>query len=312
MRHHGSSLENKPRCGVVGVGTIGRGFVDSLLRAGYAVTTFDLDPDAQGWVAERGGTAASSARAVAESAEIVLLALPDTPDILAACAGEEGLEAGLRSNSVVVITSTVSPETPVELARRLAPLGVEVLDAPVSGGPVRASAGTLTIMVGGFDSAFEHCRPVLEVLGERVVHVGPVGHGEIAKLVNNLMGAVIMMGISEGLTLAAKAGVDLARVCEAVAGGSGGSRILSEWIPETVLRDDYSRRFALELMCKDMGLIHDLAERLEVPIESCDLARETFERAAAAGYGDSDFSIVAALYAREVGTSLVAKGGTRV
>jgi 3-hydroxyisobutyrate dehydrogenase-like beta-hydroxyacid dehydrogenase len=240
---------------------------------------------------------------VAERAEVIVLSLPDTPEILEAVSGEIGLEAGLRGGSIVVVASTVAPGTPVELERRLAPLGVGVVDAPVSGGPARAAAGTLVLMCGGSPETVDACRPVLECLGH-VVHVGPVGHGEIAKLANNLMGSVIVLGISEGLALAAKAGADLERVCEAVGRGSGGSWILSEWIPETVLRADYERRFATELMVKDLRLIESLAGELDVPIAACELAGERFGRMVADGYGDLDFSYLVALEAEAAGTSV--------
>jgi 3-hydroxyisobutyrate dehydrogenase-like beta-hydroxyacid dehydrogenase len=174
------------RCGVIGVGAIGRGFVEALLRAGHAVAVFDVDARACEWARERGAVPADSPRALAERAELILLTLPDTGEIRAVLDGDEGLEAGLRPGTTVVVSSTVSPDTPVELERRLAPLGVAVADAPISGGPARAAAGTLAIMVGGEPETVERCRPVLERLG-RVVHVGPVGHGELAKLVNNLM-----------------------------------------------------------------------------------------------------------------------------
>jgi 3-hydroxyisobutyrate dehydrogenase len=287
-------------CGVIGVGAIGQGFVERLHRTGHPVTAFDSDPESRERAVALGASAARSPREVAERADVILLALPDTPEILEVVSGEDGLEAGLRPGSIVVVASTVAPQTPVELQRRLAPVGVGVVDAPVSGGPVRAAEGKLAIMAGGSPETVEACRPVLESLGS-VVHVGPVGHGEIAKLVNNLMGAVIVLGISEGLTLAAKAGADVERVCQAVAGGSGGSWILSEWIPETVLCGDHERRFSAELMCKDIGLIQSLAERLEVPIEAGKLARERFDRVVAAGHGGSDFSVIVALESEAAG-----------
>ncbi len=172
-------------------------------------------------------------------------------------------------------------------------MGVGVLDAPVSGGPAKAAAGELAIMVGGPPDVFERCRPVLEALASHLVHVGPTGHGEIAKLVNNLMGAVIAVGIAEGLTLAAKSGADVRAVCDAVAGGSGSSWILREWIPETVFEGDYHRRFSLDLMRKDMGLISELAGSLGVRTPMLDVAAATFERAIDDGYGALDFSVVA-------------------
>lgn len=286
-------------CGVVGAGAIGRGFAVSLARAGFPVEVYDLDPEA---AAATGVPVAASLEELARKADVVLLALPDTPQIEDALAG--GLEQGLRPGSVLVVTSTVSPETPVELERRLG--GVHVLDAPVSGGPVRAEAGELAIMVGGPTEVFERCRPVLEVLGDHLVHVGPTGHGELAKLVNNLMGAVIVSGIAEGLALAVKAGADVQTVSEAIAGGSGSSWILREWIPETVFRGDYARRFSLDLMLKDMGLIGALAARLGVSTPALDVAAARFERAVDEGYGGSDFSLVVALGARDAGAELPA------
>ena len=289
-------------CGIVGAGAIGRGFVVSLVRAGFPTAVFDLDPAATALAEEAGAVPAGSLAELARFGDVVLLAVPDTPQIDAAIDG--GLEAGLRTGSVVVVTSTVSPATPVELERRLAPNGVGVLDAPVSGGPVKAAAGELAMMVGGPDEVFERCRPVLEALASHLVHVGPTGHGEIAKLVNNLMGAVIAVGIAEGLTLAAKSGADVQAVCDAVAAGSGSSWILREWIPETVFRGDYRRRFSLDLMKKDMGLIAELSSSFGVETPALDVAAATFDRAIAGGYGGFDFSVVAPLHAREAGVEL--------
>jgi 3-hydroxyisobutyrate dehydrogenase-like beta-hydroxyacid dehydrogenase len=289
-------------CGIVGAGAIGRGFVATLARAGFSVTVYDVDGAATAAATELGAAAAPSLEALAGSSDVVLLALPDTPQIEGALA--DGLEAGLRPGSVVVVTSTVSPDTPVALERRLASLGVDVLDAPVSGGPAKAAAGELAMMVGGRDDVFERCRAVLEALSGHLVHVGPTGHGEIAKLVNNLMGAVIVAGIAEGLTLAAKLGADVRTVCDSIAGGSGSSWILREWIPETVFRGDYARRFSLDLMRKDMGLIADLAGSAGVRTPALDVAAEAFEQASRLGYGGFDFTIVAALSAREAGAEL--------
>jgi len=288
--------------GVVGAGSIGRGFVVSLARESFPVVVFDVDAAVAAAAVEPGAVAVHSLEELAKLADVVLLAVPDTPQIEAAL--DDGLADGLRAGSAVVITSTVSPETPVEVERRLAPAGIGVLDAPVSGGPGRAAAGELAIMVGGPEDVFERCRPVLEALASHLTHVGPTGHGEIAKLVNNLMGAVIVEGIAEGLTLAAKAGADVRAVAEAVAGGSGSSWILREWIPDTVFRGDYARRFSLDLMQKDMGLIDTLAHSLDVPTPALDVAAATFAHAIASGYGDFDFSVVAALAARDAGTEL--------
>jgi 3-hydroxyisobutyrate dehydrogenase len=277
------------RVAVVGVGALGRGFVASLLRGGFDVQAHDVDGDALARAAELG--ARPVARAANVDAEAIVLALPDTPEI------EAALAAGLapRPGAVVVLTSTVGPAAAVALAERFAAAGAALVDAPVSGGPARAEAGTLAIMVGASGEALLRARPVLAALGDHIVHVGPVGHGQVAKLANNLMGAVITLGIAEGLALATRSGADVERVCEAIAGGSGSSWILREWIPETVLAGDYRRRFSVDLMRKDLRLIAAECERLGIAAPAARLARGIFDDAAAAGHGDEDFSIVAAL-----------------
>ena len=290
------------RCGVLGTGAVGLGMVESLVREGYAVSAFDLDGRALTAAVELGADAAASPGELAERSEYVLLALPDTPEILDAAAA---LEGRLQAGSVVLLMSTVAPETPLELARRFAPAGVEVLDAPISGGPVKARAGELAIMVGGSPAAYERARPLLEALGSSVVHVGPLGHGEIAKLVNNLMGVEIVVAIAEGLALAAKAGLDVERLCEAVAGGSGASWILREWIPDTVFKGDYRRRFSLDLMRKDLQA-HRRPRRQARGSGRVPRGRHRGDPGGAidAGYGGSDFSILAALAAQAAGTVL--------
>lgn len=292
-----------PRVGILGVGSLGAAIATRLASQGYEVRAFDLAADRVAALADDGVTAAESPRALAAGADTVILLLPDTPDILGSLDGPDGLEAGLRPGATVVIASTVAPETPPLLAQRLEPLGVELLDAPVSGGPVVAREGALMIMVGASPEAYAATEPLLSAYG-RPVHVGPVGHGEIAKLTNNLMGAVIVLGIAEGLALAAKAGADLDRVREAIGGGSGASWILSDWMPRTVLSGNVDAHFAIGLMAKDTRLVGEYAARLGVPLQAARLAQTTFEDVRDAGYGDKDFSILVALRAAAAGAPI--------
>jgi 2-hydroxy-3-oxopropionate reductase len=291
------------RCGVLGVGALGAAIAARLATAGLEVAAYDLDPERVAALAEVGVDAASSPSDLAERSDVVLVVLPDTPEIGAALGGESGLEAGLHDRAAVLLVSTVKPTTAQELARRLAPRGVDVLDTPVSGGPAAARDGALAIMAGGSDKAYARCLPILEALG-RPVHIGPIGHGEIAKLANNLMGSVIAIGIAEGLALAAKAGADLDKVREAIAGGSGASWILSHWLPRTVLAGRIDADFAVELMVKDMDVLDDYARELGVPLHAAELARETFTELRDAGHGAHDFSVLVAISAAEVGVPL--------
>jgi len=290
-------------CGVLGVGALGAAIATRLASEGVEVVAYDLEADRVAALSGIGVGRAASPKDLAERCDVVLVVLPDTPEIEAACAGESGLEAGLRAGAAVLIVSTVKPATAQAVARRLAPRGVDVLDTPVSGGPVAARAGGLAIMAGGPEAAYARCTPVLETLG-RPVHVGPIGHGEIAKLANNLMGSVIAIGIAEGLALAAKAGADLDKVREAISGGSGASWILSHWLPRTVLAGRIEADFAVELMVKDMDVLEAYARELGVPLRAGELARETFTELRDAGHGDHDFSVLVAILAAEVGAPL--------
>lgn len=293
-----------PACGVLGLGAIGAAMARRLASAGHRVTGHDLDSSRARALAGAGVLEAASPRELAAAADVVVVALPDTPQILACLDGDDGLAAGLRPGAALVISSTVDPATPQALAERLGERGVDVLDAPISGGPVAAEAGTLAMMVGASPEAHARHAPLLGTLASHVVHVGPVGHGEVAKLVNNLMGSVIAVGVAEGLALAAASGADVDRVIEAVAGGSGGSWLLSEWFPRTVLADRSVTHFAIDLMCKDMGLVARLAADSGVRLAAGAAAADTFAELRDAGYGRSDFSILAALRAEEAGAEL--------
>jgi 3-hydroxyisobutyrate dehydrogenase-like beta-hydroxyacid dehydrogenase len=166
-----------------------------------------------------------------------------------------------------------------------------------------ARRGELAIMVGAAPDAYAAIQPLLADYGVPV-HVGPVGHGEVAKLVNNLMGSVIVLGIAEDLALAAKAGADLDKIRQAVSDGSGASWILSDWMPRTVLAGRTEADFAVRNMFKDTRLIEQYAERLGVPLEAGALASKTFEQVRDAGHGDADFSILVALRAAAAGAPL--------
>ncbi|HVW46113.1 MAG TPA: NAD(P)-dependent oxidoreductase [Solirubrobacterales bacterium] len=300
----GSRDSSFPRCGVLGAGSIGGSAAARLAEAGVEVGAFDLDAEKTVALAADGVAAAGSARELAERAEVIFLALPDTPHIESALAGDDGLLAGLAAGSLVLLLSTIDPDEARRLGGELAAAGAELLDTPVSGGPVAARAGELTIMAGGSEAGFERARPLLELLSNHLVHVGPQGAGETAKLVNNLMGSVIVLGIAEGVALAAKAGLDVERTLEAVAGASGSSWILDTWIPRTILSDPSQTHFAVELMAKDMGLVRKLAEANGVPLEAGALAEKTFTDLRESGDAARDFSILLARRAEEAGATL--------
>jgi 3-hydroxyisobutyrate dehydrogenase-like beta-hydroxyacid dehydrogenase len=292
------------RVGVLGAGSIGGSAAARFASQGVEVAVFDIDSERVAALAADGVAAAANARELAEGAEVIFLALPNTPHIESAMAGEDGLRAGLREGTLVMLLSTIDPAEARRIGAELAAAGAELLDTPVSGGPVAARAGELTIMAGGSEAAFERGKPLLDLLANHLVHVGPLGAGETAKLVNNLMGSVIVLGIAEGVALAAKAGLDVERTLEAIAGASGSSWILDTWIPRTILADPSQTHFAVELMAKDMGLVRELAEENGVELEAGALAEKTFTELRDAGDGGRDFSILLARRAEAAGASL--------
>jgi 3-hydroxyisobutyrate dehydrogenase-like beta-hydroxyacid dehydrogenase len=300
----GASDTSLPRVGVLGAGSIGGSAAARLASQGVEVASFDIDAERVAALGSDEVVAAANARELAEGADAIFLALPNTPHIEAALAGEDGLRAGLREGTLVMLLSTIDPDEARRIGAELAEVEAELLDTPVSGGPVAARAGELTIMAGGSDEAFERGKPLLDLLSNHLVHVGPLGAGETAKLVNNLMGSVIVLGIAEGVALAAKAGLDVERTLEAIAGASGSSWILDTWIPRTILKDPSETHFAVELMAKDMGLVRELAEANGVPLEAGALAEKTFTALRDAGDGARDFSILLARRAEAAGASL--------
>ncbi|HWH21614.1 MAG TPA: NAD(P)-dependent oxidoreductase [Solirubrobacterales bacterium] len=293
-----------PRCGVLGAGSIGGSAAARLASRGVEVSAFDLDQERLAELAAAGVAPAANARELAERSEVIFLALPNTPHIETALAGDDGLRAGLAEGTLVILLSTIDPDEARRIGGELAAAGAELLDTPVSGGPVAARAGELTIMAGGSEAGFERAKPLLELLSNHLVRVGDLGAGETAKLVNNLMGSVIVLGIAEGVALAAKAGLDVEKTLEAIAGASGSSWILDTWIPRTILSDPSQTHFAVELMAKDMGLVRELAEENGVPLEAGALAEKTFTELRDAGDGARDFSILLARRAEAAGASL--------
>ncbi len=289
------------RCGFVGAGSIGGSAAARLAEQGVEVSAFDLDRERLAELAAEGVSPAANAREVAERSEVIFLALPNTPHIETALAGDDGLRAGLAEGTLLILLSTIDPDEARRFGAELADAGATLLDTPVSGGPVAARAGELTIMAGGEEAAFER-GPLLELLSNHLVRVGDLGAGETAKLVNNLMGSVIVLGIAEGVALAAKAGLDVEKTLEAIAGASGSSWILDTWIPRTILSDPSQTHFAVELMAKD-GPRPRLAESTASPSRPA-LAEKTFTELRDAGDGSRDFSILLARRAEQAGAPL--------
>jgi 2-hydroxy-3-oxopropionate reductase len=236
--------------GFVGLGIMGRPMAANLLKGGHALHLFSRSGVAPELV-EAGGVAWGSGREVAERAEVVFSMLPDGPDVEKALFGEGGVAEGLSPGKLFVDMSSVSPVATKELARRVNALGCEYVDAPVSGGDVGARNATLTIMVGATEAGFARARPYLELLGRNVTHVGPSGAGQTAKVANQIVVALTIEAVAEALLFAAKAGVDPAKVRQALLGGFASSRVL-EVHGQRMIDRNFEPGARIELHQKDL------------------------------------------------------------
>jgi 3-hydroxyisobutyrate dehydrogenase len=285
------------RVGVVGLGIMGRPMAANLLKAGFRVTVFNRSPGpAEGLVAA-GAQAGASPADVARRAQAVITMVPDTPDVEAVLFGPDGIAEGAARGAVVIDMSTISPSATERFAARLAERGVAMLDAPVSGGDKGAVAGTLAIMVGGAAAVFARCRPIFDALGKNVVHMGAHGNGQRTKLVNNLVGALHVVAMSEGLAFARELGLDPARVLHVVSSGAAGSWMLTHLGPR-VLQEDFAPGFMIRLQRKDLRLAREAMSGLGVEFPAAQLALDLFTRAEASGLGDLGTQGLIRLYAK--------------
>lgn len=276
-----SSTFQPLRLGFIGLGIMGAPMAGHLVAAGHTVfvhTRGRVPPT----IADSRATLCTTACGVAERADIVFTMVPDTPDVEAVLFGPHGVAAGLGIGKTVVDMSSISPIATKDFARRIADLGCDYLDAPVSGGEVGAKNATLSIMVGGSEAAFERVRPLFALMGKNITHVGAVGDGQTAKVANQIIVALNIEAVAEALVFAAKAGADPARVRAALMGGFASSRIL-EVHGQRMIDRTFNPGFRIELHQKDLNLALSTARSLGVALPNTATAQELFNVCAAHG-----------------------------
>lgn len=269
-----------------------------LLKAGHNVTVFNRTAFKAQALAIDGAVVAETSVRAASGAEVIFTMVPDTPDV------EEVIEQitpALAAGSLVVDMSTIAPAGARRIAERLSVRGVRFLDAPVSGGEPGAIEGTLTIMVGGGSEEFGHVRPLLEQLGRRITHMGPVGHGQMTKLVNQVAVAVNLEATVEALLLATRGGLDPARALEAIGAGAAASWQLNNLGPK-IIAEDYRPGFLIKLLRKDLRLVSEAARETKTPVPALSLVGSLFDAAAARGH-DSDGTQALAAVLRAITTA---------
>ena len=280
------------RIGFAGLGTMGVHMAANLARAGFPLTVWNRTPGRAGDLIELGATEAASAAELGAAADIVVTCLTDSPQVESVLFGDEGLAAGLAPGSLVIDCSTISPTRVTEFAERLGERGVAFIDAPVTGGSEGARLATLTILVGGADADVSRAEGVLNAMGRTVAHLGPVGAGQWAKAVNQVILAGTYLGVAEGVVLALKAGLDAGKVIEALAGGAAGSWVLTNRAGR-MIEDDYPIGFKIELHRKDLGIGLELAKSVGAVLPVAALAATFEDGVIAEGHGSDDNSALA-------------------
>lgn len=283
--------------GWIGTGIMGRPMALNLVKKGFRLNVHNRTPEKARAVVEAGGVWKASPREVAEASDVIVTIVTDTPDVEAVLFGDRGVIHGVRAGQTLIDMSTISPGATREFAARLAGRGVDMLDAPVSGGEVGAVRGTLTIMVGGEPEVFERCRPVLEAVGTRITRVGKTGSGQVVKACNQVLCAVNQIAVSEALSLCHRAGIDLDAMHRVVTGGAGNSWAL-ETLGRKVIDGDLKPAFMVRLIQKDLNIVSELAGRLGLPLPGTSLAVQLF-RAVEAEEGGGDLGTQAMIQAYE-------------
>lgn len=281
-----------PQVAFLGLGTMGRRMARRLLDAGHQLTVYNRSQGVVDEFAALGARRAATPQEAAAGSEFLFTCLPTADVVQEVLFGPDGAIHGLGAASVCVDHSTIGPSQARALAARCAEHGVTFLDAPVSGGPWGAEAGTLSIMAGGDAAAFQRALPVLQAMGQRIYHVGPSGAGAVAKLCNNMLVAIHNAAAAEAMVLGAKAGVDPSLLYEILSNATGQSAMLQRNVPRFILPGDFTAAFSIDLLDKDMHLMQDLARQLDLQLPLSETAVRGLDEAQAAGLGSRDVSAV--------------------
>jgi 2-hydroxy-3-oxopropionate reductase len=277
------------KIGFIGLGIMGRPMALNLKKAGHEL----IVPERASLTSEirEAATVVADAKAVAAAAEVVILMLPDTPDVEQVLFGAGGVAEGLKPGTLVIDMSSISPTATKDFAARINAKGCDYLDAPVSGGEVGAKNATLTIMVGGPEAAFERAKPLFEAMGKNITLVGGNGAGQTCKVANQIIVALNLQAVAEALVFAAKAGADPVKVRQALMGGFANSRIL-EVHAERMIKRSFAPGFRIRLHQKDLNLALQSAREMNISLPNTAIAQQMFSAVAAAGGADLDHSAI--------------------
>lgn len=287
------------KIGFIGLGIMGKPMALHLLKGGYPLTVLSTSK-AVTELRNAGASVAATSAALASQSDTVITIVPDSPDVMNVVFGNDGIMGGMRKGSLFIDMSTVAPDTSITIAKKLREADVEALDAPVSGGQSGAEAGTLSIMVGGSEAAFNRALPVFQKMGKNIVHIGEAGSGQVTKTCNQIVVGMTIQAVAEAMTLAKKAGVDVAKVRAALLGGFAQSRIL-DLHGQRILDRNFEPGFRINLHRKDMNIVLQTARQLSVPLHGTALVAAQMDALIAQGHGELDHSSLAMLLEKMAG-----------
>lgn len=290
------------RIAFIGLGNMGAPMARNLIKAGHHLALFDLNKEVLAELGALGGQASASPREAVAESDLVITMLPAAAHVRSVYLDDDGVLAGIRAGTPTVDCSTIDPQTAREVSKAAAAKGVDMGDAPVSGGTGGAAAGTLTFMVGASDALFTALKPVLEQMGRNIVHCGEVGTGQIAKICNNLLLGISMIGVSEAMALGHALGIDtqvLAGIINSSTGRCWSSDTYNPWpgvIDTAPSSRGYTGGFGAELMLKDLGLATEAARQARQPVILGAVAQQLYQAMSLRGEGGKDFSAIIEAY----------------
>jgi len=273
------------KVGFIGLGLMGRPMSKRILKAGYSLVVHSRSPPPVEELVAMGAEKAESPREVAEKSEVIITMLPDSPDVKHVILGSNGVAEGIKQGSIVIDMSTVSPLVEMEIAEELRRKGAEYLDAPVTGSTMGAEAGTLTIMVGGSEEAFNKALPILKTMGQKIIHMGGNGMGQMTKMCNQIAVALNLLATCEALLFASKAGLDPKKVIEVIGSGAAGSWQLNNLGPK-IVEHDFTPGFKIQHFRKDLKIVKEMTEKLGIPLLGVNLVSELVKSLESKGMKD--------------------------
>jgi len=283
------------KIGFIGLGIMGKPMSKNLIKAGHELFVCDVVKTAVDEVVAAGAKAAATPKEVAKQADYIITMLPNSPQVTQVVLGENGVIEGARSGAIVIDMSSIAPLVSREVAKRLSEKGIEMLDAPVSGGEPKAIDGTLSVMVGGKKDVFEKCLPIMKAMAASVVLTGDIGAGNVTKLANQVIVAINIAAMSEALVLASKAGVEPELVYKAIRGGLAGSTVLDAKAP-LVMDRKFEPGFRINLHIKDLGNVLETSHEVGVPLPLTSAVMEMMQALKVDGMGNSDHCSLARYY----------------